>query len=894
MTGEDLGRYATDVVLKDGQTVHLRPISSDDLDAMMVMWQRLSAETIRMRFFAPRRMDADQMHYFVDVDHVDRFALVAEQHGEIIGVGRFDRFPEQRDTAEFAILVVDDQQGRGLGTTLLAALMDPASDRGITHFHGDILAENRSMLRVMREAGFQPSLHSYGGTVTATFTTTPTEELLHKAGEQDRRAARAALSSVLAPVSVAVVGASRDPHSVGGLVLANLLRGGYHGPVYPVNPESAFVQSVAAYPTLADCPTVPETIWVCVPAEATEAVIEEAGRLGVRAAVIVSAGFAESGAAGLAIEAAVLRRARSHGIRLLGPNCMGVANTDPDIGLNGTFARRLPRRGNVALSSQSGMLGLTILGAAEQLGLGLSSFASIGNKADISSNDLLQYWEDDPATDVILLYLESFGNPRKFARIARRIGRRKPIVAVKAGGDDEVASATLFDQAGVIRVGTLDAMFNVAKLLATQPLPAGDRIAVLANGGGPGVLAADACRAAGLRTAELGSEARIVVREHGGDPEGPITVHPATPAEAYGEVLRALLRDPGVDGVIAIFIPPVSVDPDAVAEQVVQAVDRSAVAEEDGPPSRVGTPLAMVFMSTAEPPAPLAAAGIPTYVFPESAAEAMGHAARRSAWRRRDLGHVVAFDDADMPAARSRVALALQAARGEVTLTAADANALLAAAGIDQAPSRVVTTVEEAREVAGELAGELGGTLVVKPAAPVEKAELGLVRFGLVGADAVGAAVQELQRQLADHGMAEVSAAGWLVQAMIPDGVEMAVGVRQDQTFGPIIVAGLGGPVAELLGDVSRRIHPLTDVDVDEMLRQLKGYPLLTGYRGAEPVDVGALRVLLLRLAALVEAVPEIRSIDLNPVFVRREGLAVVDSRIHVGRGGPRRGLFDQ
>jgi acetate---CoA ligase (ADP-forming) len=870
--------HIADVVVKDGQTVRLRPIRHDDLDAMMDMWQRLSAETIRMRFFAPRNMDREQMRYFVDVDGVDRFALVAEQHGRIIGVGRYDRFPDEPQTAEFAVLVVDDEQGRGLGTTLLRALMGPAGEQGITRFHGDILAENRGMLRIMREAGFQPALHSYGDTVTATFTTTPTEELLVKAGEQDRRAARAALSSVLAPRSVAVVGASRDRHSVGGLVLANLIAGGYQGPVYPVNPQAPFVQSITAYPTLADCPTVPETIYVCVPPEASERVVDEAGTLGVRAAVLVGAGFGDAGEDGRALEQRVIDTARGHGLRLLGPNCMGVQNTDPAVRLNGSLSTVLPAAGNVALSSQSGALGLTILSAADRLGVGLSSFASIGNKADISSNDLLQYWEDDAATDVILLYLESFGNPRKFARIARRVGRRTPIVAVKTGRDDAAAVKALFDQAGVIRVSTLDAMFNVAKLLAKQPLPTGDRVAILSNGGGPGALAADACQSAGLSLAPLSAETSAALSDLGANDQVPVTLHPTTPADVYGKALAAIVADKSVDAAIAVFIPPVSVDADEVARAVAGAVEGS------------GTPLAMVFMSVDRPPDALVAAGIPTYVFPESAAEAIGHAARHRAWRDRDLGHVVAFDDADVATARAVVTRASGRGDDERLLAAADAHALLRAGGIDVAPSGIADTPERAAEIAADLRG----TAVVKPAAPVDKARLDLVRLDLASPAQVADAVRSMDARLRADGRADIADQGWLVQEMVPDGVEMVVGVRQDPTFGPIILTGLGGALAELLGDASRRIHPLTDVDVDDMLLELRGYPLLIGHRGAEPVDVGSLRELLLRLAALVEAVPEIRSVDLNPVFVRRDGIAIVDSRIRVGLGGPRRGLFDQ
>ncbi len=865
----DVDTYSSDAVLKDGQTIHLRPIRPDDLEAMMDMWGRLSPETIRMRFFALRRMEPEQMRHLVELDYDQRFALVAVQHGEIVGVGRFDRLPEDPSTAEFAVTVEDDQQGRGLGTTLLRALMAPARDLGVTHFHGDILTNNRSMLRVMRDAGFEPAMHSYGDTVTATFTTTPTESLLRRAGEQDRRAARAALTSVLHPSSVAVVGASRDRHSVGGQIMANLLAGGYEGPVMPVNPNSPHVQSVIAHARLEDCPTVPETIYVCVPPEATEAVIESAGALGVKAAVIIGAGFAESGGEGMQIEQRLVERARFHGMRLIGPNCMGVMNTDPGVRLNGSLSMVVPPPGNVALSSQSGALGRTILAAARANNVGLSSFASIGNKADISSNDLLQYWEEDPDTDVILLYLESFGNPRKFARIARRIGRDKPIVAVKSGRAQEVAVKALFDQAGVVRVGTLDQMFGVARLLAKQPLPRGDRVAIVSNGGGPAALAADACEAADLRLAHLGPQARIAVREVGASADMPVTVHPTTSAQDYGAALAAVVADDAVDMVMAIFVPPVSVDAQAVGTAIAQATRDS------------DKPVVAVFMSVDTPPAAVTAAGIPLYAFPESAADAMGRATAYAAWRERDLGNVVTFDDTDTDAAHTVVERVLADGAARVVLTASDAAELLTAFGIGSAAGQVAHTAD----AAAAIAAKMGRRVVVKPAAAMDKADRGLVRLDLKGAQAVHGAVVDMDRMLRQAGQSSRATDGWLVQEMVPDGVEMVVGVRQDPTFGPIILVGFGGPVMELVGEQSARIQPLTDVDVDDMLLELKGYPLLTGHRGAPSMDVASLRALLLRVAALVEAVPEIQSIDLDPVFVRRRGISVVDTRIMIASG---------
>ncbi len=464
------------------------------------------------------------------------------------------------------------------------------------------------------------------------------------------------------PRSIAVVGASRDPQTIGGLVFDNLLRGRFAGPVYPVNPSAAHVQSVAAYKSVADCPTVPEMVLVCVPAPAVTGVVAEAARLGTKAAVIISAGFNETGPDGAARERELMEVVRSHGIRVIGPNCMGVLNASDDYRMNGTFSPVFPPAGRVAFSSQSGALGLAILAAAQRLGLGLSSFASVGNKADLSGNDLLQYWEADPDTDVILLYLESFGNPRKFGRIARRIGRTKPVAAVKSGRSEageraasshtgalaagDVAVEALFRQAGVIRTDTLEELFNVATVLANQPIPQGNRVAILTNGGGPGILAADACEANGLRVPELSAAtvarlAEFLPAEAG--IRNPVDMIASATARNYGRAMRVLAADPEVDALLVIFIPPVVTRPEDVAREM-------AAARAD-----VDVPAVSVFMSERGVPAALTDARIPSFRFPEGAAKALGHVARYGSWRAKDLGNVVEVPDADTATARAVV-----------------------------------------------------------------------------------------------------------------------------------------------------------------------------------------------------------------------------------------------
>ncbi len=900
----DLERYATDARLKDGRTVHIRPIRPDDLDRMLAMWSRLSPETIRLRFFGPRSMNPEQMRYFTDVDYERRFALVAETAGRIVGVSRFDLLPEHPGAAEFAVLVEDAEQGRGIGTALLRALVEPAAALGVTEFEGEVLRENGRMLRMLRDAGLSPAFRDIGSVVSTSFSSTPGERFLQTGDEQERQAAVAALRAVFQPASIAVIGASRDPRTIGGLVFDNLLRGRYEGPVYPVNRSAAHVQSVAAYATVADCPTVPELIVVCVPAEAVEEVVHDAARLGTKAAVVISANFSEANPEGAARERQLMETVRAHGIRIIGPNCMGVLNANPSVRMNGTFSQVFPPHGRVAFSSQSGALGLSILASAQRLGVGLSSFASIGNKADISANDLIQYWESDPDTDVILMYTESFGNPRRFGRIARRVGRSKPIAAVKSGRTSageraasshtgalaagDVAVEALFRQAGVIRTQTIEELFSVAAVLANQPHPAGRRVAIVTNGGGPGILAADACESNGLEVPEF--EARTLDRLREFLPveaaiRNPVDLVASASAESYGRTLRVLADDPGVDALLVIFVPPVVTRSEDVARELAAAqADVNQLRSVRGQPP---LPVVSVFMSESGFPEELARARIPSFRFPEDAARALGHAARYGEWRSRPLGNVVTVDDADVPAARAVVAEALAGDGRESTwLDAQRTERLLTAFGITTARTRVVATPEEAAAAQEEI----GAAVAVKSAAPVHKTELGGVRLGLARPEQVADAVRQIAGDLRATGREDLVAAGFLVQEMVGDGVEMVVGVTHDPTFGPILLTGLGGTLVELLKDVSVRIHPLTDVDVDEMLTGLRGYPLLTGYRGSAPVDVDALRALLFRVSALVEEVPEIAELDLNPVFVRRRGVAAVDARVKLSRAQARPG----
>ncbi|HET9071395.1 MAG TPA: GNAT family N-acetyltransferase, partial [Acidimicrobiales bacterium] len=581
--------WESDVVLRDGGTVHIRPIRPGDAPAIEALHGRLSAETIYFRFFSPlTTLSPRLLERFVHVDYVDRLALVAVLGDDIIAVGRYERLPSRAaggDEAEVAFLVDDAQQGRGLGTVLLEQLAVYARAAGITRFVADTLPDNSRMLRVFHEAGFGDERTFADGVVRVAFPIAPTETSLALAQEREREAAARSVRRLLSPRSVAVIGASRDPETLGQRMLRSLLDTGFNGPVFPVNPQAGHVCSVRAYPTVADVPDQVDLAVVVVPAAAVPAVVEQCVRKHVGALVIISSGFADRDEDGREAERRLVAEARRNGMRLVGPSSMGVVNTDPDVRLGAAFAT-LPPPGHVGFIAQSGALGVVVLDELARREVGVSSFVSTGNKADISGNDLLQYWEGDDATRVICMYLETFGNPRTFARVARRVGRHKPIVMVKSGragpagpiaegaGElpaGDVAVDALLRQTGVIRTATLEELFDVAQVLVSQPLPAGRRVAIVGSSGGPGVLAADACRAAGLEVATLSAATRTRLRAE--VPEvtavaDPVGLPPDARPDQLGRALEAVLADDGVDGVIALYTSLLASPVDAVAAAV--------------------------------------------------------------------------------------------------------------------------------------------------------------------------------------------------------------------------------------------------------------------------------------------------------------------------------------
>ncbi len=877
------GPEETEETLRDGRVVTVRPVRANDAAGVEALWRRLDARA-RRRFTDLAHLPSERVGDVVlpRPGHTAGFVAIAPA-GRVAGVARYER--TTGDTARFLLFVDASWRRAGLGTVLLRRLAEAARHAGVRRLAGDVSKGEVAILGLLEDLGLEYTEQVTAATVHASFAVQETDAYLDAVLADQRAAARVAIGPFLCPGSIALVGASDKPDSIGGLLLANLQQSGFTGPVYPVNPRHQVIQGMTAYPELASCPTRPDLALVAVPALAVADVVDQAGALGVRAVCVISAGFAEIGGQGRILQDELLGRARDAGVRLIGPNCMGLLNGGPDPRFNATFSPVFPPPGHLAFVSQSGGLGLAALALLTGPSVGISGFVSVGNTADVAPNDLLLYWDEDPSTDVVLAYLESVPDPRRFARIARRISRHKPLVVVKAGrtgagrraasshtaalAAGETAVEALFHQAGVIRVGTLEEMFDVATVLSAQPVPAGRRVAVLTNGGGPGILVADACEAAGLLVPELSDDTQAALRV-GLPPQAsvknPVDVVASATAEQYGQALRLLGAAAEIDAIIAVYIPPFVTDAADVAREITAAAATVAA-----------KPVIAVFLTAGAAPTSLSDAGIPAFTYPEEAATALGHIARWAEWRARPAGHVVTPPGIDPRRGRAVVDKVLASQPGGGWVSATTAGRLLAAYGIPAVRSRLVRTPAEAAAAQADL----GGPVVVKIAAAIHKSDVGGVALGITTMQAAADAVTAIRARLSEADLAG-QAAEFLVQEQIRDGVEMIVGVTHDPAFGPLVLAGLGGTMVEVLGDVAVRITPLSDTDVDEMLHSLRSYRLLTGFRQSPPLDAAAFAELLHRVSAMVEDIPEIAELDLNPVFVRQHGAIVADVRIRL------------
>jgi acetyl coenzyme A synthetase (ADP forming)-like protein len=872
-------QYESDVVTRDGSTVHLRPVRPDDAEALRALYARLSVDSVLFRFHGPVADFSSEVSRLLRCDYDNVFVLVAEAGGHVSGIAAYFRDERVPNRAEVAFTIGDALQGHGVGTRMLEVLADIARDHRIHTFDAYVLYDNERMMRVFLDSGFEVQRRLDGGVIHVFLSLERTPTYEDKAARRSHVAATASMKHFFEPRTVALVGANRTRGKIGSEILHNLLDGGFTGRLVAVHPSAASVEGIPAYSRVTSVPGDVDLAVICVPCTQVNAVVDDCIAKGVKALVVISAGFGETGATGRGLEREILEKVRRAGIRMIGPNCMGIINTDPKIRLNATFSPIAPIEGRVAMSTQSGALGLAILDYVKQLNLGISTFVSVGNKADVSGNDLLQYWAEDPRTDVILLYLESFGNPRRFAQIARRVAQQKPIVAVKSGRSragaraasshtgalaaSDVVVDALFRQAGVIRTTTLEELFDVAALLAHQPLPAGPRVAILSNAGGPAILAADACEAHGMTLAPLSESTVNALREILPSAAGlgnPVDMLAAATPEHYERATRVLLSDRHVDSLLVIYVPPLVTQPEDVAHAIALGTGMSRK-----------TVLAN-FISTSGAPAALAP--IPSYRFPEAAVTALAHATSYAAWKQRAKGWIPEFSDVHEDIARRIVDSGL--ARGGGWLTPSESQMLVEAVGIATAAARLVTNEDEAIAAAREI----GFPVALKAAGPeiVHKSDIGGVTLDIRDEQALRAAFRALTSRVGVH----MTAA--LVQQMVPGGVELLIGAVADPMFGPLIACGTGGVLVDLFQDSVFRIAPLTDVDAHDMIESLRSAPLLRGYRGQEPADKNAVIDALLRVSTLLTICPEIQELDINPVKVLERGLRAVDVRVRVGR----------
>lgn len=889
--------YEAEEILRDGGSIHVRAIRPDDRERLLDHFKRMSEQSIYHRFFGIKRSLTDEeLVRFTQLDFVSHVGLVAtlRRDGDerFIGVARYVRGANPA-RAEVAFAVVDEHQGRGIGAVLLEHLSRIARAAGITEFEANVLGDNNRMLEVFAKSGFRARRTAASGVIHVAFPTAETEEFVHASEARERAAAGRSIAWILRPRAVAVIGASHHPHKIGGLLVSNLIRDGFSGPIYPVNRDATAVHGLRAYRSIGSIGAPVDLAVIAVPAAAVERTLAECAAAGVHGVVVITAGFAEAGEAGRAAERRLFELVRGSGMRMVGPNCMGVLNTDPAIRLDATFAPAGPPAGNIGMFSQSGTLGIAVFEHLRMRNLGISSYVSAGNRADVSNNDLIAYWLTDPNTAVIVLYLESVGNPRKFARLAHDTALIKPIVAVKSGrsaaatraasshsaslANLDVAVDALFEQAGVIRTNTLEELFDVATMFATQPVPRGPRVGVVSNAVGPAVLFADACDARGLSLPALEEASLAQLRSFLPPMAGfanPVDMTPAVSGADFERTVAIVGNDSNIDAVVAIYAPPMITQP----TQAAAAIARGAAAVA---PHK---PVLSVFFSAQGPPPELSAGArgkIPAYSFPENAAIALAAAHRYGRWRERPHGVAHTLSRFAHDTIRLVVDRALAAQSGPCWLAPDDLSTVLRAAGVEVAHAEEIT---ESRETElGAIADTIGYPLVAKAIAPglTHKSDVGGVIMGIKSAaEAVAAAATLRDRIMALC----VRFDGVLLQREIEGGIEMMVGVTTDPTFGPLLVCGLGGTMVEVLRDVAFRLHPVTDVDATEMVAALRSSRLLDGYRGMPPGDRGALISLITRVSAIVEAVPEMSESDLNPVKVLApgKGAIVVDARMRL------------
>jgi acyl-CoA synthetase (NDP forming)/GNAT superfamily N-acetyltransferase len=863
-------------LLADGTTMTIRPAGPGDYGPVRRLHEAMSPDNLYFRFFSASRAAGEQEARRVCREagpgHGTLLGLLGD---ELVGVTSYEVTSDAGD-AEIALAVADSMHGRGIATLLLEHLVSLARARGVLVLHAEALRQNGAVLQVLGDAGlavrrrFESEVVQLSMTIPQSTALGEASAYLDAVAGREKRADVASLEPLLAPRSAAVVGTSRRPGSVGRSILLNIRDAGFAGPLYAVNPHGGDIEGIPCVPSVAALPEAPDLAVVAVPAARVLDVARECGKRGARSLVVITSGLTP------AQEASLLEVSRQGGMRLVGPNCFGVAV--PGIGLNATFAAHRPSPGKTGLVVQSAGLGVALLEHISRLGIGTSSFASVGDMLDVSGNDMLMWWEADRTTELAVLYLESFGDPRRFARTARRVSAKIPVLTVHAGrsapGQRAAASHTaaaaappitrqaLFEQAGIIATTSFGELLDAAVLIASQPVPAGSRVSIVSNTGGAGVLAADACADAGLAVATPGPNTRSRLRDVlpvASALGGPVDTTAAVSADAFGKALHIAGSEEGVDALIALVVPTAAADliPVLTAQ-------------------RLPVPVAAVMLGQPEAVQLLHGGGltVPAYAYPEAAARALARAARYGSWRARPDGTVPEIANLRVAAARAIVSSFLERMPGGGWLSAGEADDLLRCYGIPMVEFRRADDVAAAVDAAAGL----GGHVVLKAEVPglLHKTHAGAVELDLRGADEVRGAMRRLEDRFAGR------MSGVLVEPMITGGTETIVGVVQEPVFGPVVVFGLGGVATEALGDHVARLAPLTGADADDLIHSIRAAPLLFGRRGQPAADIEALRDTLLRVSRLADQLPEVAELDLNPVIARPDGAIAVDARIRV------------
>ena len=870
------GPLTRDVILADGSTLRLRAPGPEDYDDVKAFYDGLSPESRYMRFHGAVRTDIPS-RYVVEASGVDRVALIC-RHGErMVAAASYDRLLEP-GVAEVAFAVADDFRRRWTATRLLEQLAAIAAERGIRRFDAEVLAGNHAALGVFKEAGFKVRRKGVGGEVTLMLDVTPTESVWERIDERDHVGVVASMRSVLAPSSIAIVGASDAPDDPGAAVLSNVVDGHFQGVAVPINRAGGVIRSIRVVPSIAALEEAPELVVTAVPLPEVVEVAREAAEKGAKALVVLRCGMADEADQAREWEERLLEVVRAAGMRLVGPNCLGVLNTDPRVSLNATLAGFRVPAGRLAICSESGALGIALLGHAAARRLGVSSFASLGQRADVSTNDLLEIWEEDSRTAVLMLYVETVGNPERFARIARRVARRKPILAIKghrrpdptrsearshtsaALRGDALVDGLLY-HGGVQRFRTGEELFNAAEFYDRQPLPLGRQIGIVSNSVGVATLAADACATRGL-----------VVAQARGRAQNPLVMHIHADHRDYVRAVRASLRDAGVDALMAFYVDPLGGDPD----EVLEAISRTA-AGQDKPV------VACVVNAAGELPTDRSLR-VPNFRFPESCADVLARAAERRAWLSRPLGEPPHYGNLDPAAARELIGSRLERQQSdEPWLASHEAEALLATHGLTYVPSHQCEDADRAVAIAEQI----GGPIALKAGRPrpAYAGDIDAVLLGLEGDGAVRAGWRELERRVRQTGWPWIGA---IVQRLMPPGADLLVGTVNDPEFGRVMAVGLGGRHGGLAGTAAFRLPPSTDVDADELINASEQVTTqLDGSRGLPRLDRTALRELVLRFALLLRETPEIAEADLNPVRCMANGCVVLDTQLRIERPRP-------